>query len=74
MRKISLKLESLAVESFATDEPGSGQGTVHAHVTENDFCLSANNAQTCARRRSDYASCVVDCECTNRYVRCLAEF
>jgi hypothetical protein len=72
MRKVHLNVESLAVESFHTDEPGTGQGTVHAHITTvNDFCTSAGDAQTCARRRTDYASCQVVCECTIAGQKCL---
>ncbi|HEU0053465.1 MAG TPA: hypothetical protein VFQ39_09825 [Longimicrobium sp.] len=70
MRKIQLAVESLNVESFATDARETRSGTVQAHITENDFCLSANDAATCARRRTDQASCEVYCECTDRRVRC----
>lgn len=71
MRKIHLNVESLAVESFHTDEPVTDRGTVHAHVTDGDFCTSANDAVTCARRRTDYASCAVVCECTIQGQKCL---
>ncbi|HST62853.1 MAG TPA: hypothetical protein VLK84_29370 [Longimicrobium sp.] len=71
MRKIQLNIDSLAVESFATDEPASGQGTVRAYVTTvGDFCTSADDALTCARRRTDYASCNVQCECTIQGQKC----
>ncbi len=72
MRKIHLNVETLAVESFHTDQAGTGGGTVHAHATTvGDFCTSANDAQTCARRRTDYASCAVVCECTIAGQKCL---
>lgn len=72
MRKIHLKVDALAVESFATDAPESGQGTVRAYITTvNDPCTSADDALTCARRRTDYASCAVVCECTIAGQKCL---
>lgn len=72
MRKIRLQIDSLAVESFATDEPVLGLGTVRAHfTTPQDPCTSADDALTCARRRTDYASCQVQCECTIQGQKCL---
>jgi hypothetical protein len=71
MRKIRLNVEALAVESFEIDEPASGRGTVRAYITTiNDPCTSANYEATCARRRTDYASCDVVCECTIRGEKC----
>lgn len=72
MRKIHLKVESLAVESFETAAPIAGEGTVRAYfTTPQDPCTSADNALTCARRRTDYASCNVQCECTIQGQKCL---
>ena len=72
MRKIQLNAESLAVESFHVDEPAPGRGTVNAHFTSvADPCTSADDALTCARRRTDYASCAVVCECTIQGQKCL---
>ena len=81
MGKIRIDIESIRVESFATEEAEGARGTVRGHdETEacttlacSNFACSANDAQTCARRRTDYASCNVDCECTNRYEKCLWE-
>lgn len=75
MSKIRIDIDAIVVESFPTEEAESERGTVRGHdsVAESSFFCSANDAQTCARRRTDYASCQVDCECTNRYERCLWE-
>lgn len=71
MRKIRLKIESLAVESFDTGEVQDLRGTVRAYfTTPQDPCTSADDALTCARRRTDYASCDVQCECTIRGMKC----
>jgi hypothetical protein len=32
MRKLTLKLDELAVQSFATSAPRGGRGTAHAHI------------------------------------------
>jgi hypothetical protein len=72
MRKIQLRLDSLSVESFEIAAEGDGRGTVQAFITTvNDFCTSAGDQQTCARRRTDYASCQVVCECTIAGQKCL---
>lgn len=34
MRKLTLDLESLAVQSFETTRPGRGRGTVHGRLYE----------------------------------------
>lgn len=36
MKKLSLKLDELRVESFATDDDGDGRGTVRGHVQSID--------------------------------------
>ena len=79
MSKIRIDLESISVESFATEEAEGARGTVRGHdETEacttlacSNFACSANDAQTCARRRTDYASCAVVCECTIAGQKCL---
>lgn len=70
MRKIHLKIESLAVESFVTDDVGGGPGTVRAHA-ETDLCQrTMGNISMCVRQRTEYETCYVDCTCTNLYVKC----
>ncbi len=41
MKKLHLDLETLRIDSFATDAPGSGRGTVAAHA------LLTNTRPTC---------------------------
>ena len=78
MRKIHLELDALAVESFETGRFPAYTGTVQGR--QDDGALPAASAPnpclpdtllTCPRRNSEYASCVVDCECTNGQWRCL---
>jgi hypothetical protein len=67
MKKIKLDVEALAVDSFATHPAEAGGGTVHARqltTTLQTNFLSCNY--------SAYDTCVLACECTNRYMRCKA--
>jgi hypothetical protein len=78
MRKLRLELENLAVESFETDRASGFAGTVQGRQGEDPFaaasapnpCLPAT-LLTCPRRNSEYASCIVNCECTNGQRACL---
>lgn len=79
MRKLRLQLENLAVESFETDRAPGFTGTVQGLQEEDAFpAASAPNPclpetyLTCPRRRTEYASCVANCECTNGLRACLA--
>ena len=45
--------EALRVDSFATERPLAGEGTVHAHATPPTYC-----GNTCA------ATCETNCDCT----------
>jgi hypothetical protein len=74
-RKIHLKLEALAVDSFETGTEPKGTGTVRglAATSPADPCFPPPTAlQTCARKQTNYASCVAYCECTDMYRACLA--
>jgi len=66
MRKIDLKVDSLAVESFQTVVvTPAAAGTVGAHeVTAN--CPVYSDAV----RNTAYASCQVICDCTQRFNAC----
>lgn len=46
MKKLRLEVDALCVESFATDEPEVGGGTVQAHVLTPD-CMMTLAADTC---------------------------
>jgi len=81
MKKIRLDVETLSVESFATAAADPHEGTVHAHQEDSvDICASVNlcaSIQICvpqqstARRASNYASCIANCECTNGLRACI---
>jgi len=43
MRKLRLKIDDLAVESFQTDKVGKRGGTVRGHQTELDTCNSEDS-------------------------------
>jgi len=72
MNKIRLKLDALAVESFQTDAAPSPAGTVHgaAATTPESPCIP-ETFFTCPRRRTEYNSCVANCECTNGLRACI---
>jgi hypothetical protein len=62
MRKLSLEIEALTVESFETDEDAREGGTVRARSVDNDpHGLSLDTCQTCDR--SQCVSCY-DMTCT----------
>jgi hypothetical protein len=68
MRKIRLKLDTLAVESFETDATQTGAGTVRGH--DQITTIPETERFTCKWGRTDYDTCMVQCECTNRQIRC----
>ena len=66
MRKLQLDPEQLKVATFQTSAgTGDAEGTVHGQS------IVRTQIQTCARQRSEYATCIVDCECTNRFQACI---
>jgi hypothetical protein len=82
MRKLTLDIDALEVDTFNLDPESSERGTVDGNAETGpvvcsgtcptgSFPCSLNDAQTCARRRTDYASCYLDCECTNLGVKCV---
>lgn len=70
MRKISLKLESLAVESFVTSPVIVSAGTVQAHEDEAAgaatlrLCTQGCTLYSCPVQNTEYASCQIYCDCT----------
>lgn len=68
-RKLNLDPDGLRVDSFATDDADGGQGTVRGHAAT-ELCPAPSEYFTCKWTRTDYETCLVQCECTNRYVRC----
>ncbi|MFL5381030.1 MAG: pinensin family lanthipeptide [Longimicrobiaceae bacterium] len=58
MKKIKLELDTLAVESFETNETEREQGTVHGHWISNKLCES----EVSCRYTCYYASCF-DTQC-----------
>lgn len=77
MRKIRLQLDTLAVDSFDTGRAPGLAGTVQGRQDDVHPAASAPNPclpetlLTCPRRNSEYASCIVNCECTNGVRACL---
>ena len=69
MGKLKLSLEHLAVETFATAQPASARGTVHARQ-DSDYETCAGYtcfyAETCANWRTCYMDCTMDCT----FIRC----
>lgn len=66
MKKLSLNPEQLRVESFATDAPAAGRGTVAAHEgtvlgcqTDPPYCGTVMRAQSCASSCTDPEICTV---------------
>ncbi len=73
MRKISLKLDALAVESFQTDEAAAGAGTVQGRQDGDGLQAitdQTGDGMTCPRARSDYLSCIAYCRCTDANRKC----
>jgi hypothetical protein len=66
MRKIALKLDTLAVESFQTAVATAAVGTVRAHddaVTQ--FCTRiCTDEYSCPVQNTEYESCQIACLCT----------
>ncbi|HYW10917.1 MAG TPA: hypothetical protein VE871_03145 [Longimicrobium sp.] len=75
MRKISLKLDALAVESFQTAEAPLDAGTVQGQqdgdlLQAETFLCNTGDGTTCPRARSDYLTCIVRCQCTDAQIKC----
>ena len=71
MRKIRLKLDDLAVDSFRTDGGEETKaGTVHAHDTF--FCSAGSECATCQAWGcpADTSTCFVSCARTDGYNVC----
>lgn len=59
MKKLSLDLQSLTVESFETHVPRERQGTVHAAESPSDPCSWPSHCGTCIDCSAD-SWCVCD--------------
>jgi hypothetical protein len=68
MKKISLNLDSLRVDSFSTGAAEAGGGTVHARQLTTRTTLQTN--QLSCDYTARYESCHAPCECTNGDLRC----
>ena len=68
MQKIRLEPETLKVDSFATDAAEAGAGTVRGH--DQITTIPPSERFTCKWGLTEYATCIVECECTNRQIRC----
>ncbi len=68
MKKISLDLDALRVDSFATGAAEAGGGTVHARqlTTRTTF----QTQQLSCDWTAVYETCYVACACTNGQMRC----
>jgi hypothetical protein len=65
MRKISLNIDDLAVESFSTDKgKGAAAGTVHGHAT-----MVADGCPNFSR-----GTCFQSCGMTNGYQYCILPY
>lgn len=78
MRKIQLKLDALAVESFHTDSVSAARGTVQGNqeddaavlaiTVDGPYCQTYKCVRTewysCAVEYSEPASCQYGCDCT----------
>lgn len=75
MRKISLKLDTLSVDSFQTGPAPVGAGTVDGHQLSNRLpCQPSTTCFTeyysCAVQNSYYESCQINCDCTRVGMAC----
>jgi hypothetical protein len=64
MGKLTLSLDQLAVESFASEEPAAGtRGTVHGREdTDYETCAGYTfYAETCENWATCYMDCTMDC-------------
>ncbi|HEU4452874.1 MAG TPA: hypothetical protein VFR81_07430 [Longimicrobium sp.] len=60
MRKLHLKIDDLAVESFQTDKGGKRGGTVRGYLTEVETCTQwQTRIDTCNSEDSECATCQV---------------
>lgn len=59
MKKLSLKLHELAVESFQTGAAGSLRGTVHGRCDTGESCYEGSGEYTC--QITCYATCAATC-------------
>ena len=64
MRKLTLDLDVLQVESFTTDRPAPGQGTVRGHGLNTESCevnctvYTFEDRNTCGPRASCMTICI----------------
>ena len=66
MKKLALKLEELAVESFRTaEEGGEARGTVRGHATVS--CPGYSCAVTCGMARADVGGFAQTANCGSQY-------
>lgn len=65
MRKIRLKIDELAVESFRTSKEEAGAGTVNGHA----FTLVAETCPNISR-----GTCFRSCAMTNGYQYCILPY
>ncbi len=74
MRKINLKLDALAVESFQTDEAPVGTGTVEGQQVSGRPACNPGSYPTedgsCPLERTEPASCQYGCGCTDAVIIC----
>ena len=62
MRKLTLELDDLAVESFATVvAPDEAGGTVQGHMATNGNGSACSNHFSCAVGCTDQVSCAMPC-------------
>jgi hypothetical protein len=64
MRKISLNIDELAVESFSTHKGDGSAGTVHGHAT-----MVADGCPNISR-----GTCFQSCAMTNGYQYCILPY
>ncbi|HET7234016.1 MAG TPA: hypothetical protein VFJ16_28650 [Longimicrobium sp.] len=69
MRKITLDLDALAVDSFQTAAATASVGTVRAHDDEaagavTQLCTRACTQYSCPVPNTEIASCQYFCDCT----------
>lgn len=71
MKKLTLDLEALAVDSFATDIADEKVGTVHAFITLNCSLDTCDNCNTSACNTKDFTcSCPTVIGLTCQYDTC----
>lgn len=56
MKKLTLNVETLSVETFETDTAAKERGTVHAHEVETPKCVVTGGIDSCWC--TEYAGCL----------------